>query len=137
MKLFGEQHFDSLLAASNYANCLNELKRYGEAKVMLLKIMPVARRVLGECHVITLRIRADYATALCDDDGATLNDLREAVTTFEESERIARRVLGGSHPLTVDIEGNLQVARDVLRAREGLNSISEAMAAMPPPGSSA
>ena len=135
VKLFGEQHFDSLLAASNYANCLNELKRYGEAKVMLLKIMPVARRVLGECHVITLRIRADYATALCDDDGATLNDLREAVTTFEESERIARRVLGGSHPLTVDIEGNLQVARDVLRAREGLNSISEAMAAMPPPGS--
>ena len=82
-------------------------------------------------------MRALYADALYRDPGATLDDLREAVTTFEESERIARRVLGGSHPLTVDIEGNLQVARDVLRAREGLNSISEAMAAMPPPGSSA
>ena len=32
------------------------------------------------------------------DDGATLDDLREAVTTLEETERTARRVLGGAHP---------------------------------------
>ena len=31
-------------------------------------------------------------------DGATLDDLREAVTTLEDTERIARRVLGGAHP---------------------------------------
>ena len=56
--------------------------------------------------------------AIYRDAGATLDDLREAVTTLEKSERTARRVHGGAHPLTVDIELNLRKARAVLRARE-------------------
>ena len=35
---------------------------------------------------------------------ATLDDLREAVTTLEDTERIARRVFGGAHPLTTNID---------------------------------
>jgi len=50
--------------------------------------------------------------------GAALDDLREAVTTLEEAERIARRVLGGAHPLTGWIESELRDARAALRARE-------------------
>ena len=53
-----------------------------------------------------------------DDDGATLDDLREAVMTLEELKRTARRVLGGAHPLTEGIEDELQDARAALRARE-------------------
>ena len=49
---------------------------------------------------------------------ATLDDTREAVTTLEEIELIARRVLGGAHPLTKRIEGGLREARAALRARE-------------------
>jgi len=45
------------------------------------------------------------------DDGATLDDVREAVTTLEETARIARRVLGGAHPLTTQIEDDLRDAR--------------------------
>ena len=60
-----------------------------------------------------------YAEALYKDDGATLDDLREAVTTLEETERIARRMLGGAHPLTVDMEKSLRKSRAVLAAREG------------------
>ena len=37
----------------------------------------------------------------------TLNDLREAVTTLEDTDPIARRVLGGAHPLTRGIEKSL------------------------------
>ena len=59
-----------------------------------------------------------YAGALYRDPGATLDDLRESVATFEEIERIARRMLGGAHPTTVSIEKALQQARKVLRARE-------------------
>jgi len=59
-----------------------------------------------------------YAMALYQDDGATLDDLREAVTTLEETERIARRVLGGAHPLTTDTENTLRESRAALRARE-------------------
>ena len=48
------------------------------------------------------------------DDDATLDDLREAVTTLEEIERIARRVFGSTHPLTPGIEDELQNARAAL-----------------------
>ena len=63
-------------------------------------------------------MRKIYGQSLYSDAGATLDDLREAVTTLDDTERTARRVLGGTHPLTVDIEHVLQKARAVLRARE-------------------
>ena len=56
-----------------------------------------------------------YAEALYRADGATLDDLREAVTTLEDTQRTARRVMGGAHPITTGIEGTLQNARAVLR----------------------
>ena len=49
---------------------------------------------------------------------ATLDDLREAVETLEETTRIARRTLGGAHPLTAVLERDLQKSRAALRARE-------------------
>ena len=73
------------------------------------------------CHAArhrreSLGERVDYANALWQ-DGATLDELREAVETLADAERIAQRVFGGAHPLTKDIETNLQVARATLRAR--------------------
>ena len=59
-----------------------------------------------------------YAGALHLDPDATLDDLREALTTLAEIEPIARRVLGGAHPLTNAIETALRDARAALRARE-------------------
>ena len=61
---------------------------------------------------------ATRSFALYEDPAATRDDLREAVTMFEETERIARRVYGGAHPLTSWIEGALQRARAKLRARD-------------------
>ena len=58
-----------------------------------------------------LTMRWIYVMALYKDDGATLDDLREAVTTLEDAERIARRVLGDAHPLTVGIEVDFDRAR--------------------------
>ena len=63
-------------------------------------------------------MRANYALALYKDPAATLDDLREAVRTLEDAAPIVRRVFGGSHPLTVEIELSLQKPRAVLRARE-------------------
>ena len=65
-----------------------------------------------------LTMRWIYVMALYKDDSATLDDLREAVTTLEDAERIARRVFGGAHPITEGIEYELRDARAVLRARE-------------------
>ena len=44
------------------------------------------------------------------------DDLREGVTTLEETKRTARRVLGGEHPTTSAIEDELQNARAALNA---------------------
>ena len=81
------------------------------------RLLPVARRVLGESDQLTLTMRKIHAEALYEKPGATLGDLREAVNTLEETERTARRVLGDAHPLTVYIEDDLQCAQDALYAR--------------------
>ncbi len=77
----------------------------------------MARRVLGEGHRITLKTRWIYAEALYEDEGATLDDLREAVTTLEDAVLIARRVFGGAHPLTAGLGRELLRARAALRVR--------------------
>ena len=118
LKLNGEEHEETLTTANNYAWGLFQLERIEEAKSLLRKIMPVARDVLGKNHYLTLKMRWIYAMALYMDASATLDDLREAVTTLENTERIARRVFGGAHPLTTTIEGNLKDSRARLRARE-------------------
>ena len=66
----------------------------------------------------TLKMRTNYAKLLYRDAGATLDDIREAVTTLEETERTARRVLGSAHPILVFFERHLQNSRTVLQARE-------------------
>ena len=118
LRLSGEEHGETLREANNYAADLSDLERFEEARALLRNIVPVARRVLGEGDETTLMMRQVYAMALCRDDGATLGDLREAVETLEDARRIARRVFGGAHPRTVDIEDDFQDARAALRARE-------------------
>ena len=114
------------VAALNYADSLARLSRFEEAKSLLRKTMPVARRVLGDSHEDTLRLKWIYGEALYCDTDATLDDLREAVTTLEDAGRITRRVLGGTHPVSTGIERFLQTARAGLRARETPPSPSSA-----------
>ena len=91
-----------------------------------------ARRVFGGAHPNTAGIEGElqksravlhareswiYARTLYG-DGASLDDLRESVTTLEDADRIARRVFGGAHPTTEMIELQLRYARAALRARE-------------------
>ena len=118
LKLYGKEHEETLIAANNHAYSLFDLERLEETRKLLRKTIPVARRVLGESRVLTLRMKWTYARALYRDPGATLDDLREAVATFEDSERIARRVFGSKNPAT-EVHGEwLQYARAGLRARE-------------------
>ena len=53
-----------------------------------------------------------------EDNGATLDDLREAVTTLEDARRIALRVFGGAHPVTGGLGRDLCKARFTLSIRE-------------------
>ena len=118
LRLGGEEHRSALIAASNYAASLSDLERFEEARSLLRRTIPVARRVLGESHEITLMMRKISAEALYKDDAATLDDLRKAMTTLEDTDRTAQRVLGGSHPLAVGVELHLRNARMALGNHE-------------------
>jgi hypothetical protein len=94
---------------------LHPVATHGFAAVVLL--------VEGsEAHDVALEVcegvPSILARTIYKDTGATLDDLREAVTTLAEIEPSARRVLGGAHPTTAGIEDNLRYSRAALCARE-------------------
>ena len=93
-------------------------KRFEEAKSLWRKTMPVAQRVLGKNDAFTLTMRGNYARALYRNPDATLDNVREALTTLEETERTARRVLGGAHPSATVIGNSLRESRVALLACE-------------------
>ena len=119
LRLYGKERKETLIDACNYANDLLRLERFEEVKRLLRGNIPVVRRVVGESHDLTFKTRSIYALALCRDPDAMLDDLREAVATFEELEQTTRRVLGGAHPTTKQIvESDLRDARAALAVRE-------------------
>ena len=135
MKLSGEEHSSTLRAAGNYVCALGSLQRFAEAKAVLRKTIPVVRRVLGDRDELKLTTMSIYAATLYKDPGAALDDLREAVTTLEETERTARRVMGGAHPLATGIKTALRQVRAILSARQGdVELLREEVAAMTPRG---
>jgi len=126
LRLNGEEHEGTLLAALNYADTLCKLQRFAEPKLLLHRTIPVALRVLGAEHILTLKMRWAYARALYNNPAVTLDDLHESVTTLEDTARTVRRVFGNTHPLAMDIEGNLEGAREFLR--RGREAFREAAA---------
>ena len=113
-RLDGEESKSALAEALNYAIMLKRINRLEETKSLVRKIIPVARRVLGEGHRLTLTMQWIYAMALYQDDGATHDDLRESVETLESVAKSWKRVFGPSHPDTMKVQGALSEARDLL-----------------------
>ena len=119
---YGEEKEETLSAANNYADSLMDVKRFAEAKALLRKTVPVARRVLGKNHEFTLRMRWLYASALYEDNSATLDDLRKSVETLESVAPLLTRVFGPSHPDTPRIQTALKEAREALAAHTAASS---------------
>ena len=63
----------------------------------------------------------------------TLAALCKAVSTLEDTARIARRVLGGAHPSTEQIEVALRKSRAALDKLRAAIAAAEARAPNPPP----
>ena len=77
----------------------------------------MARRVVGETNVLTLRMRWLYARALYLDASATLGDLRESVEILESVANSWQRIFGQAHPETPKVQGALKEARQALAER--------------------
>jgi hypothetical protein len=117
VKSHGDEHRSTIIATNNYATALLRLQRFEETRSLTRKVMPVARRVLGECDTLTLKMRWSYAMALYSDKGATLDDLREAVETLESVAKSWKRVFGQAHPETPNVQKTLAAAHMALAAR--------------------
>ena len=104
------------------ATCQHDHWRRGHKQMCksLLRKIPPARMfsVFGENNEITLTMRLVYAQVVILGPSPTLAALCKAVSTLEDTARIARRVLGGAHPSIARIEEDLRNARAALRARE-------------------
>ena len=59
------------LLRSDYASTLKDLGRYDDAKSLLCKYIPVARRVVGNSHAFTFKMQWIYAESLYENAGAT------------------------------------------------------------------
>ena len=97
-------------AANNYAMLLITLRRFEEAKRILRKVIPVARRVLGTEHELTLSLREDLSRATLD-GGSSANEKRKALQMLEDTAAVMRRVLGPAHPDTLRAQESLEEYR--------------------------
>ena len=101
-------------ATNNYAVVLLDLDRHAEAKALIRKTMPVARRTLGAEHDLTLNFRDVYGRCLCRDPGASRDDVAEAIEIMDDVQRRARRVFGPGHPNWNTLPQELTAAREKL-----------------------
>ena len=114
LKLYGEEHPDTLREANNYAVVLLSLERHAEAKPILYKAIPNARRTLGAEHDLTLNLRKFYGQFLYEDPSASRADVVEAIEIIEDVQRRARRVFGPDHPNWTYLPRELTAAREKL-----------------------
>ena len=98
----------------NLSWSMKECGRCAEAKSFLREQLPAARRALGANHDTVIHLRWIYADALCLSDGASREDVVEAVTSLDELGTTTQRIYGISHPLAIDIQTALGRARETL-----------------------
>ena len=88
------------------ANTLSKMRRFDEVRNFAPDRIAACQRVLGAEHENTLFLRTIYARALFFED-----DPEQAETILVDVTRIARRVLGPSHPRTTTAEHELGFVR--------------------------
>ena len=118
MRVSGEETYETVTAANNYAISLLEQGHFEETKSLLRPTLPIVQRVLGENNELVFRMKKIYVEAFLMDRAATPDEFREAVTMIEDTERTARRVLGGAHPFALDLARAVKVSRAALVIRE-------------------
>ena len=87
----------------NLARALLEVERFSEAKALLRKYVPKARRALGPSHPVMLALSEKLVQALYEDCAERplddyIADMTEAVEILAKDERTTRSVRGSDHP---------------------------------------
>ena len=115
--------------ALNLANALNFTGRHKEVISVLREQIPKARGALGAVAHVVLLLEGAYTCGLYNDDGSSREELIEAVAIAEKVVATSRRVLGTSHPHTIELQKNLKSARSKLIAFDASAKFAAALAA--------
>ena len=107
--LRGNLHLETLVAAICLANTLSKMHRYDEVLRFAPARIAECQGALGAENENTLFFRTIYARALFTP--ATPENGEQAETILVDVIRIARRVLGPSHPRTRLAERSLETVR--------------------------
>ena len=81
---------------------------------MLLEQLPIANRVLGEDHEVTLSMQRNVVINLLNDPESTKDDASQAERTARSALTVVRRVFGAKHPQTRVMESWLRHAQNKL-----------------------
>ena len=101
--LCGPEDPETIKQAISVSLMLSKLGRYAEMADFVRPETALARRVLGDEHEITLRLRYHYAQGRLEGAAATgisLADFAEAKADIEDVHLRTKRIFGASHPLT-------------------------------------
>ena len=107
--MLGPESPSALSAASSLVNSLIEDNNFAEAKALISETLPIARRVYGDAHDITLGLRYKIPHSIVLNPDATRKDLHGAKEELEDLLRTTRRIFGNSHP-------RVQLVRDLIGA---------------------
>ena len=97
---------------------VDELQQFDEARAFLRDRIPEATRALGKDHDQTFKLQRMYAQSLYENDGASREDVTEAIATLEDIDRRGTRVYGPAHPQAVATRNRLAEARETLARLE-------------------
>ena len=108
------EHRDTLLDSINLASSLIDDRHFAEARKLINETLPIARRVCGDAHDLTLGHRYMLPRSIVLNPDATQENLRVAKEELEDLLRTTRRVFGTSHPRVELVRNLLKTANDRL-----------------------
>jgi hypothetical protein len=108
--LNGPRNEFTILSAANLASSLEDNERKAAALSLAAEYLPIAESVLGPHDITTLRLRKCCLRARIQ-TGASLDDVREVMSSCEDLHRTAIQVLGSQHPFTELIKDDVEVCR--------------------------
>ena len=100
--LLGDDHPDTIGAASNLANTLRRLGQYPIAGALAEEVLSRRRRILGDDHPDTISAASDFAASLW-----RLGDYSAARVLGEDVLARRQRIFGDDHPDTLWAAGSL------------------------------
>ena len=113
-RVLAPEHPHTCIAAMNLANSLIILDLFADATALVNETLPIARRVCGDAHDITLGHRFALSRSIVLNPDATQEDLSGAKEELEGLLRTTRRVFGNSHPRVELVRNLLELANDRL-----------------------